>query len=489
MVHAGSTSRGGRSAADLPSLTEARLDSFPGGQILEIENIEGIILVPATVSGTRDTSGLLVLDTGAGYLALDHRLAERLGLLDDLFVPGSVDFADRNLNRLRLGSLEIDQIAPVLVLDASVVQRVTDRPVFGLLGERALRGRSLLIDYRAKRLAMLPALPEPIATPRASVKAARSVEEESAVVERSRRGFAGLLSPRAQAIRFHLAGDGKMIVRARIARPATRGWSDSLRLILDTGATKCVFFEANLDRRAPEWKSWPSIAGLSAPTLLGNSEARVVRVPAIELPRLDRASSEGAPGTDALRAEIVTKRSESRSTEEESLDANSEDGISRGHSRQRGATIIRTGVDAAVIRSPLSEALDRVVGAPVDGLLGYSFLRRYRVGIDYARQIVWLDPLPEPWDDRPDEYSHVGIQLERNGTAAEIVAIAAGSPAAQSGMAVGDTIVTIDGTRADHADLEALTRRLEGPPGTPVRIVVQHTGRQISYRLTRRRLL
>jgi predicted metalloprotease with PDZ domain len=146
-------------------------------------------------------------------------------------------------------------------------------------------------------------------------------------------------------------------------------------------------------------------------------------------------------------------------------------------------------VDAAVIESPLSEALDRVVGAPVDGLLGYSFLRRYRVGIDYARRVVWLDPLPEPWDDRPYEYSHVGIQLERNGAAAEIVAIATDSPAARSGIMVGDTLVAIDATRADQADLEALTRRLEGPPGTPVRIVVQRAGRQITYRLARRRLL
>jgi C-terminal processing protease CtpA/Prc len=130
-----------------------------------------------------------------------------------------------------------------------------------------------------------------------------------------------------------------------------------------------------------------------------------------------------------------------------------------------------------------------LVGTPVDGLLGYSFLRRYRVGIDYPRRVLWLDPLPEPWDDRPYEYSQVGLQLERRGAAIQVVGVANGSPAALAEIMIGDTLVAIDGTSAKQADLAMLTRRLEGPPGTGVSLLMRHGGEVRSYSLVRRRLL
>lgn len=435
--------------------TKNRSSPPPGADVMRFENIEGLILVSATLSGVRDTSGLLVLDTGSGYLALDHLVADRLGLLEDVFVEGSVDFADRALARLKLGATEIDQVSPVLVLDASVVRRVTDRDVLGLLGERAMRGRSVFIDYRAERVTFIPPAPgdprEPAEnaigarpsgdTASSSAKAEREPDSiadvEPAILARSRASFGALLTSRASPIAFRLVGDGKMMVNARIRDPKTPESIESVRLILDTGATKCVLFAEAWEARAA-WKAWPSLTGLSAPTLLGNSEARIVRVPEIDL---------GSSG------------------------------------------VIRRQVDAVVIRSPLSEALTRVVGSRVDGLLGHSFLRRYRVGIDYPRRIVWLDPVPEPWDDRPYEYSHIGLQIERNGAAAEVVAVAENSPAARAGIAVGDTVVAIDGANGRDTDLAALAKRLEGPPGSRVRVAVGNSGAIRRYVLVRRRLL
>lgn len=449
---------------------------IPGAEVITFENIEGLILVPASLIGVRDTSGLLVLDTGAGYLALDHPVAERLGLLDDRFVPGSVDFADKNLSRLRLGSLEIDQVAPVLVLDASVVRRVTDRPALGLLGESVLRGRVVFIDYRAERITFLPAGVE---NEQPRDRARPSHDDDHAVFERSRRSFKGLLTDRARPLRFRLAGDGKMIVRGRFSMSGSPPWSDTLNLILDTGATKCVFFESRLERRVPQWARWPNLAGLSAPTLLGNSAARLVRMPTLEL----IGDAEDQEGSDRAVDDRAVERNPKGSNTTTSHDRRNDP-----RSAHTG-NIARADVDAAVIESPLSDALERVAGMPIDGLIGYSYLRRYRIGIDDARHVAWFDPLPEPWDDRPFEYSHVGIQIERNGSAAEIVAIAGGSPASRAAISVGDTLVAVDGAPAAEVDLETLARKLEGPPGTAVDVTLRQGGRETSRRLVRRRLL
>src|SRR6266478_1924202 len=55
----------------------------PGSTMVSLENIEGIALIPATLKGGgADTTGPLVIDTGAGFLALDGPLANMLGIED-----------------------------------------------------------------------------------------------------------------------------------------------------------------------------------------------------------------------------------------------------------------------------------------------------------------------------------------------------------------------------------------------------------------------
>ena len=61
------------SASPPPSI----LDQLAAGAIeVPIENLEGVVLVRATLRGPsgRDTTGLLVVDTGAGFLGVDDGL-------------------------------------------------------------------------------------------------------------------------------------------------------------------------------------------------------------------------------------------------------------------------------------------------------------------------------------------------------------------------------------------------------------------------------
>ena len=57
---------------------EPRIHAWPDGtEVIGFDNLDGIILFNGVVRGAdgRDSSGWFVLDTGAGYLALDVPLA------------------------------------------------------------------------------------------------------------------------------------------------------------------------------------------------------------------------------------------------------------------------------------------------------------------------------------------------------------------------------------------------------------------------------
>ena len=413
------------------------------------ENLEGVILIPATLRGTtgRDTAGPMVLDTGAGYLAVDRSLATWLGVSDatqdgDYNNTESVALAPRRLTRATIGKRQIDQIGPVLTIDAEVIRNVTDRPVLGLLGKAQFANAALAIDYRAQTVAMIP-LPGDgagkgeTAAPGAS---ASSPKQLRARRDQSSRQLKPILPRDAIAVPFRLEGDGKILVTATVSEANGSQRSQTLTLIVDTGATKSVLFEESLDFKSKRYRSWPALHGMSAPTLFGAAEAFVTRIPRFELAALDRQ-------------------------------------------------VRWDGLDAAVIRSELRPLLSRLVGEPVDGLLGYTFLKHFRVVLDYPNLILWLSPQPTGWDDRPYEYSQVGAQVERRGGDARIVAVIEDSPADRAGLLAGDAIIAVDGVPAASLDIVALSERLEGPPGSVVEVRVRRDGAERSYRMERRWLL
>ena len=133
------------------------------------------------------------------------------------------------------------------------------------------------------------------------------------------------------------------------------------------------------------------------------------------------------------------------------------------------------------------------MGTSVAGLLGYSYFKDSRIAIDYPNRILWLDPDPHyrgtQRNLRPFEYSHPGLQLECDGGSIRVLGVAVGSPADRAGIAVGDTVTAVGTDPVVAAELSEVSRRLEGRPGTYVRIILKRDGVQRSYRLVRRRLL
>jgi S1-C subfamily serine protease len=210
--------------------------------------------------------------------------------------------------------------------------------------------------------------------------------------------------------------------------------------VLDTGASKSTLFEDRIDSgsRVGSWR--PVLRGLMAPTLVASSTARLSRVRQIEI-----------RGTSGI------------------------------------ATATQT--EVALLRNPLARQLEELAGEPVHGLLGYSFLERFKVGCDYPHRVLWLDPVTGFREPHPFEHSHVGVQVERDDEGARVVAVIEGSPAARAGIVPGDWILTVDGKPMRDVPPTDIDRVLEGPPGTEIRLTVRHGATEKVFTLRRRQLL
>jgi predicted aspartyl protease len=423
------------------SSTSVRDSAAPASGVYEIpiEVLEGLVLARATLRGASglDTTGWLLLDTGAGYLALDHAVARFVGIVDSTATYNQLEMADRHLSRLELGDLQMDQVGPALVFDAEIIRSVTDRSVLGLLGERTLTGFAARIDYAGQKLTLLPVPAPERAANQSRADALGSAAER---VRRSRVSLASALRSTAIAVPYQRTDEGKMIVDGWVSDPKPPRRSTKLRWVIDTGASKAALFSGRVREMAPHAGEWPALRGLTSPTLIGTAEASVARVPRLEI--------EGD-----------------------------------------GAIAQASDIDVAIIDGRLGDALAQEVGAPVDGLLGYSFLRRFLVTLDLVNQVLWLEPVPHPFDDRPHEYSHIGAQIERRDDAIEVTGVAARSPADRAGVQRGDRITAIDGEPVAGADLNAVARKLEGPPGSRVRVTFRRDGMDRTLELVRRRLL
>ncbi|HZO87310.1 MAG TPA: aspartyl protease family protein [Chthonomonadaceae bacterium] len=124
------------------------------------------------------------------------------------------------------------------------------------------------------------------------------------------------------------------------------------------------------------------------------------------------------------------------------------------------------------------------------GILGNSFLRRFRVTLDYGKQKAVLTPLPAG-DPYPDEWTHPGLILAAlaPNTRPVVAAIYPGSPASRSRLRLLDTVIAINGKPIRGLNNYALARALCGPANSRVRITVLRRGKPRTYTLKRVRLL
>jgi len=104
------------------------------------------------------------------------------------------------------------------------------------------------------------------------------------------------------------------------------------------------------------------------------------------------------------------------------------------------------------------------------GNLGEPVLSQFDVTFDYARQTVWLAPLP---DRSPRAFTRLGAGLAKEKSDRfDVVFVVAGSPAERAGLKAGDAITAIDGRPATAMAVFDARRVFLQPAGTTVMLTL-----------------
>ena len=109
------------------------------------------------------------------------------------------------------------------------------------------------------------------------------------------------------------------------------------------------------------------------------------------------------------------------------------------------------------------------------GNIGAGILDRFTVTFDYPQSRIDLIPNTD-YADR-DTYDRSGLWLTQSGTGFDVADVVANSPAAKAAIAVGDTVVAIDGEDARSLLLADVRRSLQDGADRDVTLTLERNGR------------
>ena len=416
----------------------------PGTEIVPFELRDGLILVRSTLRSPsgRDTTGLLVFDTGAPDLAVTLGVWRRVQL-DTVGSMGGRGVAKRRpldaveLGPVRVANLEVGGVIPDGVLTGATL---------GLFGPSLLGDRAIVVNYETRRLAIVNRSLTLISHDGSTAGAVEPAAIDR--VRRSRARYGAVLPASAVAVPFRMFRGGRMLVSARLEE-AGAGWKSApLSLLVDTGASACAIFDDAVAEQIGRADRWPRLRDMPFHTVLGER-----RMDLVVAPRLTLIGASTPVSEPAVEVGLTARRS--------------------------------------------LPDLQGELPDPVHGLLGYSFFRRFRLVLDYADEVLWLTPTgaaasvvataPGALTRVASPVSGTGLVLERPWGKLAVAAVIAGSPAAGSGVQAGDAVISIDGDPAASLEVDEAQRRLDGGAGAVVVVVVRRGGMERVLRLPRGR--
>lgn len=152
-----------------------------------------------------------------------------------------------------------------------------------------------------------------------------------------------------------------------------------------------------------------------------------------------------------------------------------------GRSLDRLARLRAFRLGPLVLDAPTVQLSTTAAGAAGEagraGSIGADLLRRFTVLFDYRRRALYLRP-NEAFND-PFDGDMSGASFTAAGENLELRVVdfvATGSPAAAAGLAVGDTLVRVDGRDAGALPLAELHELLRSAPGRVIALVVRRGG-------------
>jgi predicted aspartyl protease len=210
--------------------------------------------------------------------------------------------------------------------------------------------------------------------------------------------------------------------------------------LLDTGATYTMISRAVLDRWAAAQPTWPkAIGAIGMANMFGGkveAEALMLRIPEAML--------------GSLRIEHT----------------------------------------AAVSRpiGTFEKFMSSLMTSPIVGAIGGNVLKQFRVEIDYANGVVYLQ---RGGPSEPNDLDQVGLTLAATPSGALMIsAVSAGNDAGVlQDLRAGDRLLRVNGVEMTGATLSAAQKALAGRPGETKTIVVERAGASITVQAKVSRIL
>jgi C-terminal processing protease CtpA/Prc len=111
-----------------------------------------------------------------------------------------------------------------------------------------------------------------------------------------------------------------------------------------------------------------------------------------------------------------------------------------------------------------------------DGNVGSGLLKRYVATFDYSGRTLYLKPA-QSLDPDVGAFDRVGMWINLGEGGMAVVDLAAGGPAEQAGLKVGDVMIAIDGATVSTRSLSDVRRSLKvAPIGRPLAITYSRAG-------------
>ncbi len=143
---------------------------------------------------------------------------------------------------------------------------------------------------------------------------------------------------------------------------------------------------------------------------------------------------------------------------------------------------------------PVKETVWDIIDLPsssaeADGTVGFGFLSKFNITVDYERRRVWLENFEQPIEGAPVGDIGLSAAYYQAKKRVLVARVSPESPADKAGIKVGDSLLGIDDMDLAAISYKKLRRLLEGPVGSKVRISYSHNGNYKKVEIQREALV
>jgi len=217
------------------------------------------------------------------------------------------------------------------------------------------------------------------------------------------------------------------------AKGRTKADGAEYAFLVDTGATASVYFKNRIEEFHPDYVTWPASLGWQEATFLGKMNVDLYKMPEFHM---------GNIGIENM----VT-------------------------------VVMEAGI--------LGLGLNLISGDPLHGVIGYSFMKHFRVTFDYPRKKIILEPYEYYKERFPYMFDSVGFMIAYENGAPIVDHIIPGTPAEKAELMVGDKLIEIDGIDVTSMDSLKISELFMDKPGTSVKMLFERDGKRFTKTMKR----